>query len=133
MKAERYLREIRDLQMQNNELLQKLYGVEEDNISRRHWKTGFKVMGMLLPYFFSMFVAWTFYAKVMDSFDSFKNFFTDIPSSISKNIQGDVKENITNGLGSGIDAITEGGAVLWENRDEIINGGKDKLNEYIIR
>lgn len=129
-RPEQYLREIRDLQQQNNELLQKLYGVEEDNISRRHWGTAFKIAGMLLPYAFSMFVAWTFYSQVMDIFNSFTSKLTNIPQSI---VSGNIPDSLKDNVGSGLDIITEGGAVLWENRDEIIDSGKDKLNEYIIR
>lgn len=128
-RPEQYLREIRDLQLQNNELLHKLYGAEEDKVSRKHWATGFKIAGMLLPYIFSMFVAWTFYAKVIDVFNSFTSTITDIPSSIAS---GTIPESLKDNVGSGLDIIKEGGAVLWDNRDQIYEEGKEKVNSYII-
>lgn len=83
-RPEKYLREIRDLQKKNLELLTKLTTVEEKRESRRIFFIGGKALMILLPYLFSMFVAWAFYAKVQDTVQSLQTYITQIPSAVSE-------------------------------------------------
>lgn len=112
---EQYLREIRDLQQQNLELLTKLTTVEEKRESRRTFSIVGKALMVLLPYLFSMFVAWAFYAKVQNTVESLQSYITRIPTAISEKFE----------VGIDTDSIKEsakekGNALLekWNNRDQ---------------
>ncbi len=122
-RPEMYLREIRDLQKQNGELLQKLYAAEEDKISSKRWATMFHIATMLLPYAFSAYVSWVFYEKVQDTFNSFKQFIVDSPSRV----KGGLVENFT----GNIDSVKDTGEVIWKNKNTIYKKGEDLLKTYV--
>ncbi len=82
---EKYLREIRDLQKQNLEILKKLTIYEEKKIFRGRWAIFIKTLGILLPYIFSIFLAWVFYMSVLESVNSLKEFVIELPKNISLN------------------------------------------------
>ncbi len=122
-RPEQYLREIRDLQKQNGELLQKLYAAEEDKISSKRWATMFHIATMLLPYAFSAYVSWVFYEKVQDTFTSFKQFIIDSPSRVTG--------GLTDQFSGKIDSVTETGKVIWENKNTIYDKGEDLFKTYV--
>jgi len=122
-RPEMYLREIRDLQKQNGELLQKLYSAEEDKVSSKRWATMFHIATMLLPYAFSAYVSWVFYEKVQDTFNNLKQFIIDSPSQLT----GNLKENFTGNINS----VTEAGTILWENKNTLYDKGENLLKTYV--
>ena len=122
-RPEMYLREIRDLQKQNGELLKKLYSAEEDKISSKRWATTFHVATMLLPYAFSAYISWVFYEKVQDTFDNLKQFIVDSPSRVT----GGLKEKFT----ENIDSITDAGEGIWENKNTIYKKGENLFKTYV--
>ncbi len=121
-RPEQYLREIRDLQKQNAELLQKLYTIEEHQVSSKRWATVFHILTMLLPYIFSAYLSWVFYEKVQDSFNSFKEFIVHSPSRVTKTVTESVKNHVN--------AVTDTGEALWNQRGELYEKGKDLFKTY---
>lgn len=117
-RPEQYLREIRDLQKQNTEMLERLIAVEEKTQSAVRWKTTAKVALALMPYAFSMFVAWTFYEKVQDSIDSMTHFIIDLPSAVGLS------------WGENVDEIKEKGSDLWENKNTLWEDAKQSVEDF---
>lgn len=126
---EKYLREILESQKKNNQLLEKLLEKEEKKITHKKWGTFFKILAILLPYLFSLFVAWTFYAKVQESIKSLTSSFTNFPQTIHGKVS------------NSWESAEFSGKNTWENRDEYIEtlkntttntleNGKNSFEEY---
>lgn len=95
---EKYLREIRDLQLQNLEILKKLTDFEDDKKSSRKWSTGIKVIGSLMPYLLSIALVWSFYMKIEDLTTSVTDTVKNLPQTLSIDIGGKagaIKDNIS--------------------------------------
>jgi hypothetical protein len=111
---ERYLREIKEIQKQNLEILKSINKIQEKKESRRKWKFIGNILIILLPYLFSLFVAWAFYYKVETSILTIKEFIKDIPNNISM------------GFGDNIDSLKEdfknkGSSILDKTSDFLSN------------
>ena len=107
---EKYLREIRDLQLQNLEILQKLTEYEDEKISRGRWATGVKILGSLMPYLLSVALVWGFYMKIEDLTNSVQDTVKNLPKDISLNIGdkwGDIAENLSDKTGDMKESITD--------------------------
>jgi len=89
-KPEQYLREIRDLQRKNLEILEKLTEYEDSKISRGRWAIGGKVLATMLPYLLSMALVWGFYMKIEDLTTSVTDTVKNLPKTMSIDISGKV-------------------------------------------
>ena len=104
---EKYLREIRDLQLQNLEILKKLTEFEDEKKSVRKWSTGIKVIGSLMPYLLSIALVWSFYTKIEDLTISVTDTVKNLPQTLSIDIGGKWND------------VKESGKNLWENKNKI--------------
>jgi hypothetical protein len=113
-KPEQYLREIRDLQEQNIQILQQLIKVEKKQVSTKRWGIFFGLFGVLLPYIFTAWLAWTFYTKVEESVNSLKTFVVELPDHLGVNISQQFDE-IKNSAGDRIQDTKDGLKEKWNN------------------
>lgn len=118
-RPEQYLREIRDLQKQNAEIMERLIHIEEKKRSAVRWKGIAQLAVALLPYAFSLFVAWTFYAKVQESIDSMTTFILELPESVGL------------GWSENIDSIKERGGQVWENKNTLWKDTKNSVTNFV--
>lgn len=110
---ERYLREIKEIQEKNLEILTAISKIQEKKESRRKWKFIGNILVVLLPYLFSLFVAWAFYYKVENSILTIKEFIKDIPSSISEGFGG--------GFKGSIDSLKDQGSSIFEKTNDFLS------------
>lgn len=109
---EKYLREIRDLQKQNLEILQKLSQQEENKASQKKLATLFGLIGTLLPYLLAIGLVWGFYLKISDLTSSVINTVKDIPSEMSIHIS-DQWDSVTDNFSDKKDAATHSIKDKW--------------------
>jgi len=119
-RPEQYLREIRDLQKQNAQIMERLLQMEEKKRSSIRWKGVAQIAVALLPYVFSLFVAWTFYAKVQESIDSMTTFILELPESVGL------------GWSENVDSIKDKGGEVWENKNTIWENTKNSVTNFSL-
>lgn len=115
---EKYLREIRDIQQKNLEILTRLTEYEDSKISRGRWAVGGKILGGLLPYLLSVALVWGFYMKIEDLTNSVQETVKNLPKTMSLNITDKW------------DSAAESGKELWDQKDEIGTNLGDKWKEF---
>lgn len=83
--AQDYLKEIRDLNLENRILLQELVKIKKAEESRRKWRVLMNIFYAILPYFLAVLLAFVFYLKVQQTITDFqdylKNALPNIPST----------------------------------------------------
>lgn len=109
-KPEQYLREIRDLSLQNAQLqienkalLLELVEKKRSQLHWQHWKTAGNIVIIILPYALSAYMTWLFYVKVQESIQSF----THAPQNAIESISSGVKNT-------------------WTNREELLETSSEK-------
>ncbi len=116
-KPEQYLREIRDLQKQNLEILQRLSEYEDHKSSQHKWGIAFRVIGSLMPYLLSVALVWGFYMKIEDLTNSVQETVKNIPTTLSVN------------MGDKWDSLKEKGSEIWGGTKESSEKTSENLKE----
>lgn len=103
-RPEQYLREIRDLQIKNFELLEELVEQQQSEKKWKHLKMTGNIIIMILPYLLSAYLSWLFYLKIETMIN-----------------------NVYNAPKNAIESVTS----IWNTKENIIEEGSIKTESIV--